>query len=546
MKTTKTSRVALASALFAVTTASCVMSDEQQDLSASDIASESSGLTALSQDGRYIVKFKNQAGRAAAQAAGGTVALDMAAHGAAAMYLPEAAVNGLRNNPNIEYVEVDERRFPLAVTDPYGLGQVQADVIRADSANPVQQRVKVCIIDSGIKGDHPEFAGLPVTGTNDSGSGAFNQDTCGHGTHVAGTVAGAAVGVAPDSASLHIIKVFDGADCGWAFSSSLVTALDRCEQAGAKVVSMSLGGTVKSRTEETAFANANGRGVLSIAAAGNSGNTQVSYPAGYASVMSVAAVDSNRAIATFSQQNADVEIAAPGVAVKSTYPFEASLSVGAQKFHGSNIEGAPLTDGSGGLVNGGRCATTGAFAGKVVLCERGDIAFVDKVRNVEASGGVAAVIYNNVPGGFSGTLGTGVTSTIPAISLSQEDGQQIVSTLLGSSGLVHSGAGNGYALLDGTSMATPHVSGVAAAVWSRFPSATNQEIRDALTSTALDLGTAGRDNTFGFGLVQAKAALDFLVAGGGGECLPAGATCSAAADCCSAVCTGKGKSKTCQ
>jgi serine protease len=546
MKPMKTSRVVLASALFAVSATSCVI-DDPQAVSDSDIATAHAGLTAVSEDGRYIVKFKNQAGRAAAQAAGGSVALDLAQHGAAAMYLPAAALNGLRSNPNIEYVEVDERRYLLGVTDPYGLGLVEADVIRADAAHPVQQGVTVCIIDSGIKGDHPEFSGLPVTGTNDSGTGAFNQDTCGHGTHVAGTVAGASTGVAPDSASLHIVKVFDGVDCAWTFSSSLVTALDRCEQAGAKVVSMSLGGSFKSRTEDSAFAAANSRGVLSIAAAGNAGNTTISYPAGYASVMSVAAVDQNKAVATFSQRNADVEVSAPGVAVKSSYPFEASLAVGAQKFHGSNIEGAPLTDGVGALVNGGRCATTGAFAGKVVLCERGDIAFVDKVRNVEASGGVGAVIYNNVPGGFSGTLGEGVTSTIPAISLSQEDGQVLVGSLLGSSGTVHSGAGNGYALLDGTSMATPHVSGVAAAVWSRVPTATNQDIRDALTATAQDLGTAGRDNTFGFGLVQAQAALDFVLGGGGGgECLPTGSACSVGTDCCSAVCTGKGKTKSCQ
>ncbi|HWN71791.1 MAG TPA: S8 family serine peptidase, partial [Haliangium sp.] len=251
---------------------------------------------------------------------------------------------------------------------------------------------------------------------------------------------------------------------------------------------------------------------LSFAAAGNSGNTALSYPAAYDKVISVGAVAENKTLASFSQRNSDVELAAPGVAVKSSYPYEASLAVGAQKFHGSNIEGAPLSDGSGAIVDGGRCATTGAFAGKVVLCERGDIAFVDKVRNVEASGGTAAVIYNNVPGGFSGTLGTGVTSSIPSISLSQEDGQALVASSLGASGLVHSGAGSGYALLDGTSMATPHVSGVAAAVWSRVPTRTNTQIRNALTATAIDLGAAGRDTSFGFGLVQAKAALDFLLA----------------------------------
>jgi serine protease len=505
-----TTRVAAALFALSLSTTACIV-DEQQALPPGDVDTESDSLTSVSEDGRYIVKFKNQAGRAAMHAAGGRLALDLPAQAAAAVYLPEAALEGLRNNPNIEYVEVDERRYPMAVTDPYGLGEVQADVIRADVAHPVQQRIKVCIIDSGLKGDHPEFSGLSVTGNNDSGSGAFNADDCGHGTHVAGTVAGATTGVAPDAASLHIVKVFSGTDCAWTFSSSLVTALNQCEAAGAKIVSMSLGGSFKSRTEDNAFAAANNRGVLSIAAAGNGGNTKLSYPAGYASVVSVAAIDSNRALASFSQRNADVELAAPGVAVKSSYPFEASVAVGAQKFHGSNIEGAPFTDGSGALVNGGRCATTGAFAGKVVLCERGDIAFVDKVNNVQASGGVAAVIYNNVPGGFSGTLGTGVTSNIPAISLSQEDGQAILASLLGASGLVHTGAGNGYALLDGTSMATPHVSGVAAAVWSRVPTATNQQIRNALAATAVDLGAAGRDTSFGFGLVRAKAALDFLL-----------------------------------
>jgi hypothetical protein len=52
-------------------------------------------------------------------------------------------------------------------------------------------------------------------------------------------------------------------------------------------------------------------------------------------------------------------------------------------------------------------------------------------------------------------------------------------------------------------MATPHVSGVAALVWSCDPSATNVEVRNALTSTALDLGTTGRDDYYGFGLIQA-------------------------------------------
>ena len=65
-----------------------------------------------------------------------------------------------------------------------------------------------------------------------------------------------------------------------------------------------------------------------------------------------------------------------------------------------------------------------------------------------------------------------------------------------------------YALFDGTSMATPAVSAVAALVWSYFPTCTSEQIRATLNKSALDLDTAGRDNNFGFGLVQARAAYD--------------------------------------
>jgi PKD repeat protein len=62
-------------------------------------------------------------------------------------------------------------------------------------------------------------------------------------------------------------------------------------------------------------------------------------------------------------------------------------------------------------------------------------------------------------------------------------------------------------------MATPHVVGVAALIWSHYPGASNDEIRAALTATAEDRGDPGRDNYYGYGIVKAAAALDYL--GGG-------------------------------
>ena len=77
-------------------------------------------------------------------------------------------------------------------------------------------------------------------------------------------------------------------------------------------------------------------------------------------------------------------------------------------------------------------------------------------------------------------------------------------------GVLSTVSDSGYAYLDGTSMAAPHVSGVAALVWSAIPNLTNTEVRDALIATAEDLGTPGRDDMYGAGLVQANKALTYL------------------------------------
>ena len=163
--------------------------------------------------------------------------------------------------------------------------------------------------------------------------------------------------------------------------------------------------------------------MLSIAAAGNDGTSAYSYPASYPSVVSVAAIDSNKQVADFSQYNDQVELAAPGVGVLSTLPYVDlnTITINDTTFSGGYIENAARGTVSGALVNGGLCGSTGSWAGKVVLCQRGTYDFYTKVMNVQNSGGVAAVLYNNVSGGFLGTLGDGNSSAIPAISLSLED-----------------------------------------------------------------------------------------------------------------------------
>jgi subtilisin family serine protease len=169
---------------------------------------------------------------------------------------------------------------------------------------------------------------------------------------------------------------------------------------------------------------------------------------------------------------------------------------------------APLADfGIGDKVNT-------AVSGKVCLIQRGTVDFATKVSNCQNSGGVGAVVYNNAAGAFGGTLGTTVTN-IPSVTATDTDGAAM-KLQLGQSATVGIKTSN-YAYFDGTSMATPHVSAVAALVWSYFPTCTAAQMRASLTKSALDLGTAGRDTKYGFGLVQAKAARDRIASLGCGN-----------------------------
>jgi subtilisin family serine protease len=489
---------------------------------------------------RVIVSFKpGSAAAAAARAAiantGGRVKLEILGGGAVAVEMPSRMVAALRRHAGVAAVDADAKRYPMAALAtpteppyrkgqllPYGIPMVQTDQL--PNGDKFAANRKLCIIDSGYDNTHEDLKGNDVTGEFDSGTGWWYTDEVGHGSHVAGTIAGinnintGVVGVnATRKLKLHIVKVF-GAD-GWAYSSTLANAAKKCQAAGANIISMSLGGPLFNPFENRTFADLNKAGILIVAAAGNAGNNSTSYPAGYSSVVSVGALDIDKAKADLSQSNKDVELAAPGIGVLSTVPMgsgrEAALGVADRSAELGTMDGSPVGSASGQLADFGLGTSVDtAVAGKLCVIARGETDFATKVKNCQDSGGIGAVIYNNEPGGFLGTLG-GVSTTIPSATASDTDGAALLGQL-GRSASLDVKATN-YAYYDGTSMATPHVAAAAALVWSYFPSCSNQQIRDVLNKTALDLGAAGRDNAFGFGLVQARAAHDALAARGCGN-----------------------------
>jgi len=236
-----------------------------------EMASETVEVSALKGKGQISsakVKGKKPFDIASAKSevrkAGGAIKKELKKHKMVAATMSKSALNKLRKNPNVESIEVDVRRKPMAQTTPYGYTMVQANQF-AQSDTTAR---KVCIIDTGYNLGHPDLPGTNdgVTGqANNSAVGNWYNDGNGHGTHVAGTIAAydnneGVVGVYP-GVDMHIVKIFN--DNGqWTYASDLIDAITQCQDAGSNVVNMSLGGGSSSTTERNAMQSFTDAGML--------------------------------------------------------------------------------------------------------------------------------------------------------------------------------------------------------------------------------------------------------------------------------------------
>lgn len=307
--------------------------------------------------------------------------------------LPEPLIAKLKNRPEIAYIENDIVVHAIGQETAWGVQRIGADHVWSKNTG---KGVNVAILDTGVDYDHPDLAGNIAGGINYAGgwwkdgstNKAYWDDKYGHGSYCAGIVAAlnnniGVVGVAP-GARLWAVKVLG--DNGYGYISDIIQGIEWCVDNGMDIASMSFGAAEYSESLANACNAACNAGVLLVAAAGNEKGGPVIYPAAYKSVIAVSATNTNDVIADFSSTGPEVELAAPGVDIKSTYT----------------------------------------------------------------------------------------------------NGQ--------------------YAIGSGTSMACPHVAGAAALAWAADPSLTAEQLRIRLQQTAEDLGAAGRDNLYGYGLVNAAAA----------------------------------------
>jgi subtilisin len=182
--------------------------------------------------------------------------------------------------------------------------------------------IKVAVLDTGVDLTHPALKANLERGLNVLDPNSSPIDDNGHGTHVAGIIAGVhdgrgVDGVAP-KARIYPVKVFDSN--GEGNLSDIVQGLTWCVNNGVEVANMSFGTTSTSEVMRRAISAAASAGLIMVAAAGNDGpGNPVNYPARYSEVIAVGAIDQNDALADFSCTGPEVDVVAPGVDIYSTW-----------------------------------------------------------------------------------------------------------------------------------------------------------------------------------------------------------------------------------
>jgi len=413
-------------------------------------------------------------------------------------------------------------------------------------ARPSTNEVVVAVIDTGLDLTHPDIVNnlwtnpgeIPNNGLDDDSNGYLDDvhgydfvngtgavtDAGSHGTHVSGTIAASGnngLGVIGVDFQAHIMALRASMDGTVLDTAAIIEALQYAammKTRGVNVVAInaSYGGGSSSSTESTAIQAAGNVGIIFCAAAGNDAanhDLAAVYPGNYrlSNMIVIAASDQNDALATFSDYGATtVDLAAPGVNILSCLPVS-------QPGNTSYVQQASAVYQANALIYSGLTTSNGitaaiyycglgyptnfpaAVSNNIALIQRGTLFFSDKVSNAMAAGARAAVVFNNVAGNVNNATLQSAGNWIPAITISQADGQALLAALPASGTVVNvPDPANIYQVLDGTSMAAPHVAGAVAFAAMNFPAETvAQRIQRILANVTPAAGLAGKVVTGG-------------------------------------------------
>lgn len=207
-------------------------------------------------------------------------------------------------------------------TPSWGLDRIDAtDIPLNDSYRYVSTGASsyVYVIDTGIYSGHSDLAGRVTSGYSAVSDGNGTEDCNGHGTHVAGTIAGSTYGVAK-STRVVAVRVLDCVGSG--YSSSVVAGINWVIQShpgGAGIINMSLGGSANTAID-SAVADATAAGLTVVVAAGNDSANACSFsPARAPSALTIGAIDRSDAQASYSNSGSCVDLWAPGTNIKSDW-----------------------------------------------------------------------------------------------------------------------------------------------------------------------------------------------------------------------------------
>ncbi|HKO55191.1 MAG TPA: S8 family serine peptidase [Thermoanaerobaculia bacterium] len=394
--------------------------------------------------------------------------------------------------------------LPLTAAEPlYGVS-----VVHAASLWPLTKGsgVKVGIIDTGIDAAHPALQAAYRGGYDFvHGDSVPEEESSGHGTFVAGVV----LQVAPE-AEIYALKIY-GKENSFE-TADLVRAIDWAIAHQLDVLNLSFAMTARLGDARRALDRAEAAGIVVVAAAGNNASA-VDYPAAFDTTIAVGAIDGHLNAAAFSNHGPELDLAAPGVDIYSLAArgsgLSATITAGPVTISATAFSGTRTGDVSGTLIDCGvgrldQIPLT--LAGNVAMLRLdADFPLGDALGNVLRGGAAALVVVNGEPHFHYATVNPpGVLP--PTASVGSDDAQRLT---VGQTVRVVSTLGD-YKFSNGTSHAAPHVAGVAALLRGLAPDARPAAIRNALYMSAQDAGAAGRDDDYGWGIVDASAAARLL------------------------------------